>query len=175
MILNAGAQMNNSSYNHEFVTENILENTKDPGILLFQLPQHHEIFEAWEKTGNAKFVTGSEIIFHILWEKSESNDHELSEIKINLRNLQDEYDEYFIIRSTGQEQKTNVDMVIRLYELTDDRCGEDPLLMYASELRSAATSPERQMIALSFERFVRFMYLKEKGELSNLNDAIQNE
>ena len=89
--------------------------------------------------------------------------------------MQDEYDEYFIIRSTGQEQKTNVDMVIRLYELTDDRCGEDPLLMYASELRSAATSPERQMIALSFERFVRFMYLKEKGELSNLNDAIQNE
>jgi hypothetical protein len=167
--------MTNLNKKQEFVPTQIPGTTEDSSMLLFPLPPQYEIFETWDKTGSAKFVTGSEILFDILWKNSISNESELSEIKINLRDLQDEYDELFIIREPGHEPKTNVDMIIQLYELTDDRYSEDELLMYASELRSNAVSIERQHIALAFERFVRFMYLKEKGELPRLIDAMQNE
>ena len=66
--------------------------------------------------------------------------------------------------------KTNVDLVIRLYELTDDNYKDDSLLLYASSLRENASTPDRQMIALTFERFVRFMFIKEKDKLDNLYD-----
>ena len=99
-----------------------------------------------------------------------NNDEIYSDIKNNLRSLQNEYDEIFLIRSKKQGMKTNVDLVIRLYELTDDNYKDDSLLLYASSLRENASTPDRQMIALTFERFVRFMFIKEKGKLDNLYD-----
>ena len=151
--------MSNSIDKQEYLLNHIPDSIESSDLLPVSLPNQETLFQLYENNGNSQFINGSDMLLNII--KNSKN---------NLRSLQNEYDEIFLIRSNKQEMKTNVDLVIRLYELTDDNYKDDSLLLYASSLRENASTPDRQMIALTFERFVRFMFIKEKDKLDNLYD-----
>jgi hypothetical protein len=159
--------MSNSIDKKEYLLNHIPDSIESTDLFPVTLPNQETLFQLYENNGSAKYISGSDILLNIL-KNNVDNDEVYSNIKNNLRSLQNEYDEIFFIRSNKQEMKTNVDLVIRLYELTDDNFNDDSLLLYASSLRENATTPDRQMIALTFERFVRFMFIKEQDKLDNL-------
>ena len=161
--------MSNSINKQEYLLNHIPDSIESSDLSPVSLPNQETLFQLYENNGNSQFINGSDMLLNII-KNSINNDEIHSDIKNNLRSLQNEYDEIFLIRSNKQEMKTNVDLVIRLYELTDDNYKDDSLLLYASSLRENASTPDRQMIALTFERFVRFMFIKEKGKLDNLYD-----
>ena len=161
--------MSNSIDKQEYLLNHITDSIESSDLLPFSLPNQETLFQLYENNGNSQFINGSDMLLNII-KNSINNDEIYSDIKNNLRSLQNEYDEIFLIRSNKQEMKTNVDLVIRLYELTDDNYKDDSLLLYASSLRENASTPDRQMIALTFERFVRFMFIKENDKLDNLYD-----
>ena len=161
--------MSNSINKQEYLLNHIPDSIESSDLSPVSLPNQETLFQLYENNGNSQFINGSDMLLNII-KNSINNDEIYSDIKNNLRSLQNEYDEIFLIRSNKQEMKTNVDLVIRLYELTDDNYKDDSLLLYASSLRENASTPDRQMIALTFERFVRFMFIKEKGKLDNLYD-----
>ena len=161
--------MSNSIDKQEYLLNHIPDSIESSDLLPVSLPNQETLFQLYENNGNSQFINGSDMLLNII-KNSINNDEIYSDIKNNLRSLQNEYDEIFLIRSNKQEMKTNVDLVIRLYELTDDNYKDDSLLLYASSLRENASTPDRQMIALTFERFVRFMFIKENDKLDNLYD-----
>ena len=161
--------MSNSIDKQEYLLNHIPDSIESSDLLPVSLPNQETLFQLYENNGNSQFINGSDMLLNII-KNSINNDEIHSDIKNNLRSLQNEYDEIFLIRSNKQEMKTNVDLVIRLYELTDDNYKDDSLLLYASSLRENASTPDRQMIALTFERFVRFMFIKENDKLDNLYD-----
>ena len=164
--------MSNSIDKKEYLLNHIPDSIESTDLFPVTLPNQETLFQSYENNGSAKYISGSDILLNIL-KNNVDNDEVYSNIKNNLRSLQNEYDEIFFIRSNKQEMKTNVDLVIRLYELTDDNFNDDSLLLYASSLRENATTPDRQMIALTFERFVRFMFIKEKDKLDNLYNKVK--
>ncbi len=158
--------------------ENYNENTElkaeknilPPFLLLVSTPT--EIFKEIEPKDMNSFVTGADILIKIL-EKSGAFSDEAAkqEIQHSAHAAQLEFDTIFTKKLPGQSQKTDVDKIMRLYDLTDDAVAADTLLNYGEKFRKAANTSAKQEQALSFERLIRFMYLKETGGLEKLDEA----
>jgi hypothetical protein len=150
-------------------------NVIPPILLLATTPD--EIFQEMEFKDLNSFATGADIFIKIL-EKSSifSDEKSKNEIQHYIQSLQVEYNSFFLKKVQGQGQKTDIDKIMRLYDLTDGAVVEDTLLSYGEQFRKAANTSAKQEQALSFERLIRFMYLKEMGGLEKLDeDTMQSD
>ena len=167
--------MSTSFENYNENTELKTEKNILPPLLLVSTPT--EIFKEIEPKDMNSFVTGADILIKILEKSGAFSDEDAKkEIQHSAHAAQLEFNTIFTKKLPGQSQKTDVDKIMRLYDLTDDAVAVDTFLNYGEKLRKAANTSAKQEQALSFERLIRFMYLKEIGDLEKLNeDTMQSE
>ena len=160
--------MSTSFENYNIKTTDQVEKKNLPPILLL-VTSPDEIFQEIEFKDSNSFFSGADIFIKVL-EKSGmlSDENSTNEIQHYIQSLQVEYNSFFLKK--GQGQKTDIDKNLCLYDLTDEAVAKDTLLSYGEEFRKAANTATKQEQALSFERLIRYMYLKENGNLSDLED-----
>ena len=163
-------RMSASFENYNIKTTDPIEKNSLPPILLL-VTSPDEIFQEMEFKNSDNFVSGAEIFIKVL-EKSGmlSDEQDRNEIRHYIHASQEEYNSLFMKKIQGQGQKTDIDKIMHLYDLTDDAVAEDTLLSYGEQFRKAANTSAKQEQALSFERLIRYMFLKENGNLSDLED-----
>jgi len=167
-------RMSTSFENYNIKTTDPIEKNSLPPILLL-VTNPEEIFKDFEQRSSDYYASGADIFIKVL-EKSGiiSDENDNTEIRHYIHSLQEEYNSLFFKKIPGHGQKSDIDKIIMLYDLTDSAVAEDTLLSYGEQFRKAATTSTRQEQALSFERLIRFMYVKEEGNLSRLEELALN-
>jgi len=168
-------RMSTSFENYNENTELKAEKNILPPLLLVSTPT--EIFKEIEPKDLNSFVSGADILLIILEKSGAFSDEDTKkEIQHSAHAAQLEFDTIFTKKTLGYSQKTDIDKIMRLYDLTDDAVDVDTLLNYGELFRKSANTSAKKEQALSFERLIRFMYLKQTGGLEKLDeDTLQTE